>query len=121
MPKSKILVIDDEKDMCGLLDKLLSIEGYIVKIVANGAEALKLVKIEFFDLVLCDWVVLGVYGNDLIKALKKLKKRPKIGIITGWNGKLMSIENRNMNVDFIARKPFDLSWLSRQINDVISA
>ena len=54
----------------------------------------------------------------MVKALHKLKKVPRIGIITGW-GDLDFTEEDEEKIDFIIRKPFDFSILSKHINDVI--
>lgn len=121
MQKPKIMVIDSEKERRDVLDVFFSREGYKVKIVDNGDIAKKVLRKECFDLVLCDWVAPEVYNYDVIQGLNKLKKRPGIGIITCWSGKIMSINNGDLDVDFIARKPFDLSKLLRQISAVIKA
>ncbi len=113
-----ILVVDDEVNIGKLLDKFLSGDGHKVKTVDNGADAIELMKKEEFDLVLCDLAMPDVSGYDVIKALNKFDRRPRIGIITGWGKKLKPIEE-GMNVDFVVRKPFDFSELSRKINDVI--
>ena len=113
-----ILVVDDEVNIGKLLDEFLSDDGHKVKTVDNGADAIKLLKRKSFDLVLCDLVMSDVSGYDIIKALNKLDRSPKIGIITGWNERLKPMEE-GMNVDFVLRKPFDFSELSRKINDVI--
>ncbi|MHC4269670.1 MAG: response regulator transcription factor [Planctomycetota bacterium] len=120
MAKPKIMVIDGEKKKRGALQNFFSKEGYMVKIVDNGAVAKNVLKKEDFDLILCDWAMPEVYCHNVIQDLNKLKKRPKIGIITCWDGKLMSIKNGDMDVDFIARKPFDLSRLLRQISEVVN-
>ncbi len=112
-----ILVVDDEKAICEILDNVLSERGYEVRTVSNGGEAIELSKREAFDLVLCDLAMPGVHGYDVIKAFSNLEKRPKIGIITGLEEKLKSIDNEDFEVDFIIKKPFDLSELARNIND----
>ena len=71
--------------------------------------------------MLCDWVAPEVYNYDVIQGLNKLKKRPAIGIVTCWEGEIISVKNGDLDVDFIARKPFDLSRLLRQISEVIKA
>tara|TARA_B100000959_G_scaffold190538_1_gene199214 strand:+ start:2704 stop:2874 length:171 start_codon:yes stop_codon:yes gene_type:complete len=48
-----------------------------------------------------------VNGYDVIRALNKLEKRPKIGIITDWNEKLEPLDGEDLKVDFILNKPFD--------------
>ena len=45
----------------------------------------------------------------------------KTGIITGWSEKLNPMDDEEFKVDFIIKKPFDLSELSKHINDVIGA
>ena len=113
-----ILVVDDEEAICKIMDSVLSEQGHKVKTVNNGTEAIDLSKNEHFDLVLCDLVMPKVSGYDVVKALHKLKKVPKIGIITGW-GDLNFTEEDGKRVDFIIRKPIDFSILSKHINDVI--
>ncbi len=83
-----ILVVDDEKDICIILDKLLSESGHMVRTVNNGTDAIVLSNNIDFDLVLCDMAMPEVFGTDIIKALNKLERRPKIGIIAGWEEKI---------------------------------
>jgi len=116
-----ILVVDDEEDICEVLDSLLSKQGHKVLTVNNGAEAIELAKREAFDLVLCDLAMPDVFGYDVIKALHGLERTPKIGIITGCSEKLKHVEEGEIMVDFVLRKPFNYSELSEHINDVISA
>ncbi|MBT6047768.1 MAG: PAS domain S-box protein, partial [Candidatus Scalindua sp.] len=52
-----ILVVDDEKNTCALLDDFLSDEGHKIKSVFNGADAIRLLKSEEYDLVLSDLVM----------------------------------------------------------------
>jgi len=116
-----ILVVDDEEEICDILDKFLSKKGHLVKTVDNGREAIILTKAVDYDLVLCDMAMPDVFGYDVIKALNKSEKRPKIGIITGWGEKLKPIDDEDFKVDFIIKKPFSLSELEKHIDDVISA
>ena len=114
----KILVIDDREEICNMLDNFLSKKGHLVRVVDNGREAIMLAKTIDYDLVLCDLAMPDVYGYDVIKALNELENRPKIGLITGWGEKLKPIEDEDFKVDFIIKKPFDLSELTRHINDL---
>ena len=82
--------------------------------------AIELAKRERFDLVLCDLAMPEVFGYDVIKALNKLEKRPKIGIVTGWGGKLKPLDDEDFKVDFIIKKPFDFSELTKHINYVFN-
>lgn len=112
----RILVVDDEEDICKILDKFLSRGGHRVKTVDNGADAIELMKREEFDLVLSDLSMTDVSGYDVINTLNELEKRPKIGIITGWGEKLKPLEE-NLKVHFIVKKPFNFKELTKRINE----
>jgi two-component system cell cycle sensor histidine kinase/response regulator CckA len=111
----RILVVDDEDAFCNVLDRFLSRGSNKVKTVNNGSDAISIVKIEDFDLVLCDLGMPDVSGFDVIKFINESKKRSKIGIITGWRKEQKPIVD-SMDVDFIVRKPFDFSELTKQID-----
>ncbi|MCP4269629.1 MAG: response regulator, partial [Candidatus Brocadiaceae bacterium] len=112
-----ILVVDDEREICNILDRFLSESGNKVISVDNGADALKLINSKHFDLVLCDLAMPNVLGYDVIKAINGLANRPKVGIITGCEGNLNMLEEYDIKVDFVINKPFDLPGLSMLIND----
>ncbi len=91
----------------------------MVKTVDNGAEAILLSKKERFDLVICDLAMDKVTGYDVIRAINKLDNRPKIGITTGRSKKLKYIDKEDdLKVDFIIKKPFSLSELTKHIDDL---
>ncbi len=112
-----VLVVDDEEEICNILDRFLSKCGNKVKVVNNGADAIALINSEHFDLVLCDIAMPDVFGYDVIRAFNWLEKRPKIGIITGCGEKLRPVDEEGIKVDFILKKPFKLSELSKYLND----
>ena len=114
----RILVVDDEEAIRDILNKFLSRDGHTVKAVDNGADAINMVEGEGFDLVLCDIAMPNVFGYDVVKALNLLKKRPKIGIVSGWNEKRESIDDKERNIDFYLKKPFTHSELTKHINEL---
>ncbi|MFQ5686430.1 MAG: response regulator [Candidatus Scalindua sp.] len=116
--KLRILVIDDEEEICSILDRFFTRDGHKVKSFVSCTEATKILKSEEFDLVLCDLVMPDLTGHDIIEIVDKLDKKPKIGMITGWDEKIESKEKEELKVDFIIKKPFKLSKLSRQINEL---
>ncbi len=113
------MVVDDEEAICNILDKFLSESGHKVKVVDNGADAINIITAEYFDLVLCDLVMPNVSGYEVVKVFNGLENRQKIGIITGWGEEFKPAVGEEFKVDFVVRKPFDLSELVKHINDVI--
>jgi len=117
----RILVVDDEQAACYLLSEFLSQEGQNVKCVYGGREAIKQLMSESFDLVLSDLVMPEVGGREIIKMLDTLNKRPKVGLITGWSEETEAFSMEDMKVDFIVKKPFDFSELTKCINVTFGA
>jgi DNA-binding NtrC family response regulator len=64
---AKILVVDDERDICRALEFLLSREGYKVATANSGQEALKKVESDDFDLVITDLKMEGVDGMQVLE------------------------------------------------------
>ncbi|MBT6052965.1 MAG: response regulator, partial [Candidatus Scalindua sp.] len=114
----RILVVEDEEDLCDILDKFLSRRGCKVKIVDNGAGAINIIKVEDFDLILCDLGMPDVNGYKVVRAINELIKRPKIGIVTGWEADRKLFDKEDMNVDFFLKKPFKHSELVKHINEL---
>ncbi len=113
-----ILIVDDNEEICESLGKLIVEEGQNVCTVTSGAEAVKLIKKRKFDLILCDLVMPDVNGLDVVNSLQTMNKPPKVGLITGWKYEMEDAEKDGLKVDFIARKPFNLSKLRKYINDL---
>ena len=57
----------------------------------------------------------------MIKVLNTMEKIPKVGIITGWGEEIKPIDEEGINVDFVIRKPFNFSELTKHINELFSA
>ena len=67
----KILIVDDEKPICDLVDLNLSAAGYFCKSVQDGMKAIELIEKETFDLILLDIMLPGKDGYTLLPELKK--------------------------------------------------
>ena len=112
-----VLVVDDNKDMHSFLEAYFVDSGNKVKSVDSGERAIEVLETETFDLVLCDIVMPGISGYDVVAVLSSQDKKPKIGMMTGWSEKIKAKEGNGLNVDFIIKKPFELSVLAEHIND----
>ena len=119
--KLRILVVDDNEDVCEIMYGVLARGGHDVKTVGDGVEAIALAGKEEYDLVLCDLLMPKIHGYDVIKAIKRLDKIPKIGIMTGWNEKLKPMGGEDYKVDFILKKPFKHAELAKHINELFGA
>lgn len=80
----KILIIDDDTDMCALLVNLLNKKGYETDFAHSGAKGLKKFKEDKFDLVMSDYRLGDMEGGKLLQEIKKLDSHANVIIFTGY-------------------------------------
>ncbi len=79
----RILVVDDEQQICSSLTGLFADEGYTVKSCTTGEEGVKLFQNERFDVVLLDVVLPGMDGIETLKSLREISPRTKVLMMSG--------------------------------------
>jgi two-component system response regulator HydG len=84
--KKRILVIDDDADMCVLLNRFLTKNGYEVDTAHSGAKGIEKFKEQKFDAVLCDYRLGDKKdGKDILLEIKALDPQTIVLIITGYS------------------------------------
>ncbi|MEO8769925.1 MAG: sigma-54 dependent transcriptional regulator [Ferruginibacter sp.] len=81
----KILIIDDDLDMCLLLSKFLSKKGYEVDTSHSGSKGLIKFKENHFDIVLCDYRLGDKEGKDVLVEIKAYSPQTIVLIMTGYS------------------------------------
>jgi len=106
--KEKILVVDDEKDILELIDFNLSKNGYRVRTVTSGEEALELIKENDYDLIILDLMLPGVDGFDICKIIKADKNKANIPIVmvTAKADEADKVAGLEIGADHYVTKPF---------------
>ena len=74
-----VLIIDDEKKLCGLLARIIELEGYKALQAYTGKEGLKILANENVQVVLSDVKLPDVNGVELVKQIKE--KKPFVEVI----------------------------------------
>lgn len=110
MKPMSVLVVDDEEDICLLLDQWLKPLGHTVAMAANATEAGKLLKRVIFDLVVTDVLMPDGDGLKLIEELKKTQPAARVLAISG-GGRYMDSNDcvkiaRGLGADVAIIKPF---------------
>lgn len=103
----KILIIDDEVEICLILSKYLTKNGYLVETSYNGSDALEKVKQKEFDLIISDFRLPDYTGLDLLKEIKSINSTNKVIIITGYSDIRMAVEVIKYGaIDYITKPLF---------------
>lgn len=89
---SRLLIIDDNIDICTLLKRYLGKKGYEVEIAHSGEAGLALFKKTKFDLVLCDYRLPDKDGLEIIQSLKSHYPGVEIIVITGYSDVKLAVQ-----------------------------
>ena len=116
----EILVVDDEKDLVGLMTKMLEFEGYNVTPAYNGYECLEKIKEKEFDLILLDIMMPGMSGWDVFSRVKKMGYVTKVIFVSVLE---VSEDRKNMLINEgltgYLIKPFSDDELVEVVNRVL--
>ena len=113
----KILIVDDEKPICDLIDLNLSASGYQCRTVQDGLEALKLIEEENFDLILLDIMLPGADGYDIMEYIRPMGI-PVI-FITAKHEVRDRVKGLKLGADDYLVKPFDVVELVARVVAVL--
>ncbi len=78
----RLLIVEDEKQMCDTVARSLYAAGYEVDTCYDGAEALECILAENYDLIVLDLNLPGMDGMDLLKELRKENEETKVLILS---------------------------------------
>jgi DNA-binding response OmpR family regulator len=81
--KRRILVIDNDSDICTVFQMVLQDEGYDYNSYTDSVKALQEFKAGYYDLILLDLKMPGLSGFDLCKKIREFDKIVKIFFVTG--------------------------------------
>jgi DNA-binding NtrC family response regulator len=118
--KGKILVIDDESIVRTSCSRALSPEGYDVKLSQNGADALKMLAEESFDLVLTDLKMPDIDGIEVLKMIKERWPQTEVIVVTGYQTVDTAVKSIKLGAFDYIEKPFTPDSLIAAVNNAIA-
>lgn len=104
--EAKILVVDDEKIMRDLVQRILNKAGYQVETKDNGEAALERLAEDDFDMVISDVNMPGVGGFELLKEVKKQYPQTAVIMMTGYADTFTIKDALMFGADEYITKPF---------------
>jgi CheY-like chemotaxis protein len=117
-PKRHILVVDDEPFVCDAVKMMLNFDGHVVETANNGQEALALFDKGKFDVVITDFAMPNMKGDELAAAIKARSPNQPVVMITAYAEMLQASGNPLKGVDCVISKPFLLENLREAIAKV---
>jgi len=130
--REKILLIDDDEELCEELAGILTDEGYDVEKAYNGALGKQNLEANSYGLVILDLKLPKITGFELLKFIKgRSKESPKVLVLSGrpiddqfWHiGEIyLSDEEKTLRTaDGIITKPFNVEHLLQHIRNIFAS
>lgn len=118
MAGERILVADDDMGMRQMIAEYLTSEGYRVLEAADGPSALQIARSERPDVAILDWMMPGMSGLDVCRAIRTQSQMPVIMVTARVEepDKLLGLE---LGADDYITKPFSLRELTARIRAVM--
>ncbi|MGO8926860.1 MAG: response regulator [Limisphaerales bacterium] len=120
-PQRRILVVDDEPLVCDAVRMMLDFDGHVVETASNGKDALAMLAKSQFDLVITDFEMPVMRGDELAAAIKARAPSQRVVLITAYAEMLHASGNPLTGVDYVISKPFLLENLREAIAKVTPA
>ena len=117
-PQRRILVVDDEPLVCDAVKMMLDFDGHAVETAASAKDALAALEKGKFDLVITDFEMPVMKGDELAAAIKARDPLQPVVMITAYAELLRASGNPLTGVDYLISKPFLLENLREAIAKV---
>ena len=113
----KILIVDDEPEILGLLEESFASEGYEVFGARSGEEALDILARQKIPVMFLDLKLPGMSGIELCRRIRKDRQTPAIHALTGYTSNYGLVECRAAGFDDFFTKPVGLHVLLKAARD----
>lgn len=115
MKNKKILIVEDDLDICLIEETYLQAAMYQTTTINNGLDIENILKKEHFDLILLDIMLPGIDGFEICKKIRNELDIP-ILMVTAKNQTIDKITGLNIGADDFIAKPFDPAELVARVN-----
>jgi DNA-binding response OmpR family regulator len=114
----KILVVDDDEDIRGLLKEVLQPIRYDCLEAANGTQALNLIKIESPDLIILDIAMPDISGFQVLRYIRQTSNIPVI-MLSARTETADKVESLQLVADDYVTKPFEMAEMTARVEAVL--
>lgn len=114
----RLLIVEDEKELCDTIAKSLYAAGYEVDTCYNGDEALDYVLTEEYDLIVLDLNLPGRDGMDILRELRQDNDETKVIILSARSQIADKVEGLDAGANDYMEKPFHLQELEARIRSL---
>ncbi len=118
--EARILIVDDEKDLCDILFRMLKRNGFRPIVANDGQKALEMIRMGMPEIVLLDVMMPGMDGMEVLRRAKKLNPRLPVMMFTAYGGIDGAVQAIKEGADDYLSKPVDHSELVDKLKRALS-
>lgn len=118
-PKQSLLVVDDDKAVRKLLERIAIRAGFEVTAAKDGQDAIEILAEQHFDICIVDLMMPRVSGYELVQKISTISPRPTVVVATAMTNTDVAKLDDSM-VKRVIRKPFDIEVVAKTLVEVAS-
>lgn len=115
----RILIVEDEIDLCDSIAEGLQIDGYAVDTCNDGKAAFELITTEIYDLIVLDLNLPGMDGIDILKEVRKTHRDIKVLILSARSSIADKVLGLDVGANDYLAKPFAFEELEARIRSLL--
>ncbi|MGH9690674.1 MAG: response regulator transcription factor [Candidatus Acidiferrales bacterium] len=105
----RVLIIEDDRAMAGLLQKGLGEESHVVSVAPDGRIGLELAESYQFDVIVLDWMLPRMDGLEVARRLRKVRNKTPILMLTARDAVPDIVKGLDVGADDYLTKPFSFA------------
>jgi DNA-binding response OmpR family regulator len=115
----RILIVEDEKKLCELIERALKAERYAVDTAGDGQTGWALASAYDYDLVVLDLMLPGLSGGDILQRIRRRNQHVPILILTARDATEEKVRNFEAGADDYLTKPFAFAELLMRVKALL--
>jgi DNA-binding response OmpR family regulator len=115
----RILIVEDEKKLCELIERALKAERYAVDTASDGNAGWALANAYDYDLVILDLMLPGISGSEVLQRIRRKNHQVPILILTARDATEEKVRNFEAGADDYLTKPFAFAELLMRVKALL--
>lgn len=115
----KVLVIEDDKHLSCQIEECLTSQKLVAEQAGTGADALQLLGISVFDVIILDWNLPDMEGIELLRSFRRQGGQTPVLMLTGMNRTDDKVAALNSGADDYLTKPFAMAELIARVQALL--
>jgi len=120
MIKAKILVVDNDKDMCWLIASILREEGYLVDNAYDGESAFLKINQHHYEILVLDYKLSGLSGLSILEKARQINPSNETIMVSAFGNESVRTKAKELGAYAFLDKPFNIDRLKKTVKKALA-